>query len=486
MEAPPPPPPSLPCHVVALPYHARGHINPMMNQCKLLVSKNNNILVTLVVTEEWLSFIGSDAKPDNIKIRSIPNVIPSELTRGYDLPAFMEAVMTKMEHPFEEVLNNLDPPPSIIVSDTFLYWVIGVGIRRNIPVASFWTMSASAFSMFLHYHLLEKNGHYLVNLSENGEKLMDYIPGVSPTRVADFPLNDDSYRSKGVLKQCLKGFSWVHKAQYLLFPSIYELEPEAIDVLKAKLSMPIYTIGPATPHFTLEKSPTSSTEGNKMKNVCKENIIEGNNTPSHSYLEWLDAQPAGSVLYISQGSFYSVSRAQIDEIALALRESKVRFLWVARGEAQRLSEICGDIINKDTAGLVLEWCDQWRVLCHAAVGGFWTHCGWNSTKEGVLAGVPFLTFPIFIDQPLDSNSKMIVEDWKVGWRVKESVEVNGFVKKDEIVRLVKRFMDLDSDFAGEIRERAKKLQFICHRAIEIGGFADSDLNAFISTIMQVA
>ncbi|GAU31029.1 hypothetical protein TSUD_214650 [Trifolium subterraneum] len=121
------------CHIVAMPYPARGHINPMMNLCKLLVSNSKNIVVTFVVTEEWLSFISSDPKPDNIIFCSIPNVVPSELIRGRDHPAFMEAIMTKMEEPFEELLDQLDYSPSIIVYDTMLYWCVVVGNRRNIP-----------------------------------------------------------------------------------------------------------------------------------------------------------------------------------------------------------------------------------------------------------------------------------------------------------------------------------------------------------------
>ena len=290
---------------------------------------------------------------------------------------------------------------------------------------------------------------------------MDYIPGISSMRLVDFPLNDGSCRSKQLLQISLKGFEWVSKAQHLLITSIYELEPQAIDVLKAELSLPIYTIGPAIPYFSLEKNPTLSTT----------------NGTSHSYMEWLDAQPDRSVLYISQGSYFSVSRAQVDEIAFALRESDIRFLWVARSEASRLKEICG------SKGLVVTWCDQLRVLSHSSIGGFWSHCGWNSTKEGVLAGVPFLTFPIIMDQPIDS--KMIVEDWKVGWRVNEDVNVNNtLVKKDEIVMLVQKFLDLNSEHAREIRERSKTLRQICRRAITNGGSAVTDLNAFVGDLMQ--
>lgn len=287
---------------------------------------------------------------------------------------------------------------------------------------------------------------------------MDYIPGISSTRLADFPLNDDSSKSKRMMQMSLKGFKWIHKAQYLLFTSIYELEPQAIDIIKSKLSLPIYTIGPTIPYFSLNK-----------KNNLKTNAY-------HSYIEWLDSQPNGSVLYIAQGSFSSASSAQIDEIAIALCESNVRFLWVARNETSRLKKICGHM------GLVLEWCDQLRVLSHSSIGGFWSHCGWNSIKESVLAGVPFLTFPINLDQPF--NSKMIVEDWKVGLRVKEDFKGDILVKKCEIVRMVCKFMDLDSDFTRDIRETSRKVKNICLDAIGNGGSADTDLNAFIADIVH--
>ena len=130
------------------------------------------------------------------------------------------------------------------------------------------------------------------------------------------------------------------------------------------------------------------------------------------------------------------------------------------------------------------WCDQQlRVLSHPSIGGFWSHCGWNSTK-GVLAGVSFLTFPIIMDQQIDS--KMIVEDWMVGWRVKEDVKVNTttLVKKDEIAMLVQKFMDLDSNLAREIRERSETLRQICSRAITNGGSAVTDLNAFVKDLVQ--
>ena len=89
--------PTTQCHVVAMPYPSCGHINPMMNLCTTLASKNSNILVTFVVTEEWLGFINSNPKPDHIRFGTIPNVIPSELGYAVDVNYFVEATMTKLE-----------------------------------------------------------------------------------------------------------------------------------------------------------------------------------------------------------------------------------------------------------------------------------------------------------------------------------------------------------------------------------------------------
>ena len=80
-----------------MPYLGRSHINPMMNLCKTLASKNSNILATFVVTEEWLGFIGSNPKPDNIRFGIIPNVILSELGCAVDVNSFVEATIIKLE-----------------------------------------------------------------------------------------------------------------------------------------------------------------------------------------------------------------------------------------------------------------------------------------------------------------------------------------------------------------------------------------------------
>lgn len=299
----------------------------------------------------------------------------------------------------------------------------------------------SIVMMLCCFLLVEKAGH---------------IPGISSSNMEElrkiFRRND-----LRVLELALECISKVPKAQYLLFTSVYELETQEMDNLKATFPFPVYPIGPSIPYLELQA------------NYCG----AGNST---DYQKWLDSQPEDSVLYISLGSFLSVSRTQMDEIAAGLDDSGVRYLWVARGEASRLKEICSD------KGLVLPWCNQLQVLNHSSVGGFWTHCGWNSTLESVFSGVPMLTFPLFLDQ--DPNSKQIVEEWRVGWKVQGEMGEENSVTREKIAQLVQKFMDLESRESKEMRKRARDPRDACQLAISEGGSSATNLDDFIRNILQ--
>ncbi|WJX63658.1 7-deoxyloganetin glucosyltransferase [Trifolium repens] len=442
-------------HVVAMPFPGRGHINPMLNFCKILASrKPNKILITFVVTEEWLGYIGADPKPEAIRFTTIPNVIPPEREKAADFPGFYEAVMTKMEEPFELLIDQLEPTVNVIIGDVELRWPVAVANRRNIPVASFWTMSASFYSMLHNLDVFSRTDQLTVDkLDERAGN----IPGISSLHTEDLRtvLHENDHR---VLRLALECISKVPNANYLLLTTVQELEAETIDTLKSIFPFPIYPIGPSIPYLELEEKNLANTDHN------------------HDYIKWLDSQPSESVLYISLGSFLSVSSAQMDVIVEALNSSGIRYLYVARGETPRLKEKCGD------KGMVIPWCDQLKVLSHSSIGGFWSHCGWNSTLETVFAGVPILTFPLFLDQV--PNSTQIVDEWKNGWKVDMSskLESDVFLAKEDIEVLVKRFMDVENQEGRKIRDTARELKAMCHKAIGKGGSSDRNLNAFINDI----
>lgn len=452
-----------------MPYPGRGHINPMLNLCKLILSKSNDVFITFVVTEEWLGFLSSEFQQQplaNFRFAALPQVIPSEAGRGADVLGFIKAVLTKLQDPFEQLLDQLELTPTAIIYDVIMSWVIRVGNQRNVPVASLVTVSASFFTVLSHLDLLVQYGHIPdADISERGNEVVDYIPGLPSVTLADLPASFQGDAGRKVIQQMLEKDYLMNNAQYLLSTSIYEFEEHAINSLKVRYpSISLYHIGPMIPYSSLDNKTdeTGSYEDERL-----------------DYFRWLDSQPRGSVLYISQGSFLSISSGQSQEIIAGIKESGVQFLWVIRDDNDTSS--WKDDIS-DQMGFLVPWCDQLRVLCHPSIGGFWTHCGWNSTSEGIYAGVPMLTCPIAWDQLL--NSKMIVNDMEIGWSVikNDHLQNGGLVTRHEIAKLVREFMDPENDKRKVMVNRAKELQNTFRKAIVNGGSATSDLEAFIKSL----
>ncbi|KAK2638415.1 hypothetical protein Ddye_026210 [Dipteronia dyeriana] len=440
------------CHIVAIPYPARGHINPMLNLCKLLVSRNSEILITFVVTQEWLGLIGSDAYTKNISFATIPdNIIPSEKNQLDDGITFVTAVMTKLEAPFQRILDRLYPPVTTIITDALLLWAVDTGNRRNIPVAALWISSALTFSICYHCDLF-KEKQFPLDLEEHADDVIDFIPGISSIRVADIPsffhnkqysIDDRSFKLP------------VSKAQYFLSTSVFELESQVFNVFKSKFNIPVYSVGPLIPYKSELncESPTSS---------CHE---------EPHYIKWLNSKPISSVLYVSMGSLFKLSRAQLDELVAGVKMSGVRCLRVGRDETCRPQDGFNDL------GLVVPWCEQLRVLSHSSVGGFLTHCGWGSVLEAAFVGVPMLALPIMVDH--FTISKQIVEDWKIGWRLNKDIRgEHSVITRQEIAKTIHAFMDINSSERKELIKRAKQVEDIFQAAIAKGGSSDTNLDSF--------
>ncbi|ONM37156.1 Indole-3-acetate beta-glucosyltransferase [Zea mays] len=458
------------CHIVAVPFPGRGHVNAMMNLSRLLAARG--AAVTFVVTEEWLGLIRSSsaaaaAEPAGIRIRTIPNVIPSEHGRAANHSGFLDAVATEMEAPFDRLLDGLEgPPPAALVADAYVPWVVGVGNRRGVPVWSLFPMSAAFFFAYYHFDRLPAWLTNSEHAPESGEtignsdqRLGHYIAGQasSSIRLSDL---EPLIHNKRTVKHILTTISSIRNAQSLLFTTMYELEASVIDSLRSVLSCPVYPIGPCVPYMMLEDHTVSS----------------GKVARQGDYFTWLDSQPVNSVLYVSLGSFVSVSASQLEEIALGLIASEVRFLWILREQSPRVQELFSGINN----GMILPWCEQLEVLCHHSVGGFMTHCGMNSTLEGVFAGVPMLALPLFFDQPIDG--RLIVEEWKIGLAVRDWASKGGLIGREDIARAVKKLMSSDETGTKALRERALELKEASRRAVNEGGSSYCNLSSLMETV----
>ncbi|CAA2981083.1 anthocyanidin 3-O-glucosyltransferase 2-like [Olea europaea subsp. europaea] len=145
------------------------------------------------------------------------------------------------------------------------------------------------------------------------------------------------------------------------------------------------------------------------------------NKDSEEIMEFLDEQPVSSVVFLCFGSMGYFDGDQIKEIAIALEQCGHRFLWSLRkphpkdsledpSEYENPEEVSPKGFLQRTAGFekVIGWAPQVAILSHPSVGGFVSHCGWNSTLESVWCGVPIAAWSMYAEQ--HTNAFELVKD----------------------------------------------------------------------------
>ena len=192
-----------------------------------------------------------------------------------------------------------------------------------------------------------------------------------------------------------------------------------------------------------------------------------------SCLTWLDQHPEQSVIYVAFGSFTIFDQKQLEELALGLEVTRRPFLWVVRPDTMdEKSEVFLKAVMARVGkrGRMVGWTHQQAVLNHPSVGCFISHCGWNSTMEGVSNGVPFLCWPYFADQFL--NQTYICDVWKVGLGLDK--DETGIITRGEITSKVEKLLH-DKAF----KERALIHQNIVTSGCQDNGCSNTNMTDFI-------
>ncbi|KAK6129130.1 hypothetical protein DH2020_037108 [Rehmannia glutinosa] len=195
-------------------------------------------------------------------------------------------------------------------------------------------------------------------------------------------------------------------------------------------------------------------------------------------LAWLDQQPTNSVIYVAFGSCTMFDQAQFEEVALGLELTNRPFMWVVRQDMIVDVDYAYPKGFKDRVhnrGLTVSWAPQQQVLSHPSVACFISHCGWNSTTEGVANGVPFICWPYFADQ--FANETYICDEWKVGLRLCK--DESGIIRKEEINDKLEHLLG-DKGY----KERALNLQAKTMGSIR-GGSSHKNFNKFVEWIKDI-
>ncbi|KAJ0094463.1 hypothetical protein Patl1_16231 [Pistacia atlantica] len=413
-------------HVILVPYPSQGHINPLLQFAKRLVCKG--VKATLATTQY------------TVKSICAPHVQVEPISDGFDEGGFAQAknedfflksFATNGSKTLSQLIKkyeNSTTPVTCIVYDSFLPWALDVAKQHGLYGAAFFTNSAAVCAIFCRIH------HGLLTLPVKPEDTPLSIPGLPPFNFSDLPTFvrfPESYPAYLTMK--LSQFSNLEKADWILCNTFEKLECQEArsvsDLWPGKL------IGPMVPSAYLD----GRIKGDRGygSSLWKPFRVE--------CIQWLETKPKQSVVYISFGSMVSLTTKQMEEIALGLKESNLYFLWVIR-ESQSDKMPDGFTESTKEKGLVVTWCNQLEVLAHEAVGCFVTHCGWNSTLEGLSLGVPMVGMPQWSDQLPDA--KYVEENWEVGVRAKE--DEKGIVRKEEFVKCLKEAME------GERSEAIKR------------------------------
>ncbi|GKA46680.1 UDP-glycosyltransferase 73E1-like protein [Tanacetum coccineum] len=127
------------------------------------------------------------------------------------------------------------------------------------------------------------------------------------------------------------------------------------------------------------------------------------------------------------------------------------------------------------------------ILSHRALGGFITHCGWNSTLEAVCAGLPMVTWPHLFDQFL--NARFITDVLKIGVRIGVKIPADvaeqdkALVKKEEVKAAIECLMD-EGEEGEQRRKRAQELAEMAKKAMEEGGSSHLNVTSLIQDVTE--
>ncbi|KAF8376955.1 hypothetical protein HHK36_030326 [Tetracentron sinense] len=449
--------------VVLYPAPGTGHVISMVELGKLILNHHNHqFLVTVLlttghfdnpVTTSYISHI-SQTNP-SITFHHFPSISVSLDTSPHRSGPAIAFEFIRLNDPnVRHALQSISQTSTIraLVIDFFCTSALHIASDLSIPTYYFCTSGAAVFAAFLYLPTIHNQ---TTKSFKDLTTTLLHFPGLPPIRASHMPRplldrNDRAYHDM------LYFASHLPKSKGLIMNTFEALEPRAIKAIAEGICVPD---APTPPIYYV--GPLMADSDNRTG--------EGGDGGASNCLSWLDAQPSRSVVFLCFGSWGAFSAAQLKEIANGLEKSGHRFLWVVRNpptggnsnlfsaaEDSDLDALLpeGFLDRTQGRGLVISsWAPQVAVLSRESVGGFVTHCGWNSVLEAVCAGVPMVAWPLYAEQHM--NKAVLVEDMKLAIPMEQSDE-NGFVSATEIKKRVKELMD--SEEGRALRRRSQEMR----------------------------
>ncbi|KAJ4715049.1 Glycosyltransferase [Melia azedarach] len=457
-------------HAVLLSSPGMGHLIPVLELGKRLVILHNFDVTVFVVASQTSaaesSIIESAMRPKLCQVIELPRPDISGLI-GPDAEVFtiLAVMMREIKPALRSAISSLKSPPTMLVVDLFGTESLIIADELQIQKYVYITINAWCLALAVYAPTLDKlvQGEYI---DKNGSF---NIPGCVPVRPSDVvdPMLDRT--NPQYLEYVRMGLK-IPMNSGILINTWEDLEPTTLAALRHVkhlgriLKASVYTVGPIA-------RPLGPVGSNK------------------ELFDWLDKQPQESVLYISLGSGGTLSLEQTIELAWGLELSQQRFVWVVRRPTEKtgdgsyfkvgndddeLSRFLpeGFLTRTHNKGVVVsQWAAQVEILSHPSVGGFLSHCGWNSTVESITNGVPIIAWPLYAEQKM--NATLLKEELGIAVR-SMNLPSAATVGREEIKMMVRRMM-VEEEGRG-LRARVKELKLSGERAWKNGGSSYNGLS----------
>ncbi|KAL1222100.1 UDP-glycosyltransferase 76E6 [Cardamine amara subsp. amara] len=436
--------------IVLVPVPAQGHVTPILQLGKALNLKGFSI----TVAQGQFNQVSSSSQGfSGFQFITIPGSLPESEFERLGPIEFLLEFNKKSQAGFKDCISQLllqqGNDIACIIYDEFMYFCEAAAKEFKLPSVIFSTTSAA--NQVSRCVLSKLNaGKFLIDM-EDHDVQDKVVQNLHPLRYKDLPTS-----GMGPLDRFFELCREVvnkRTASTIIINTVSCLESSSLLWLEQELGFPMYHIGPL--HITA--SPPCS-------------LLE----EDRSCIEWLNKQKPRSVLYISMGTVGHMETKEVLEMAWGLCNSNQLFLWVIRpgpilgfNGIESLPEEVSKMVSE--RGYFVTRAPQIEVLAHPSVGGFWSHCGWNSTLESIVEGVPMICRPFQGEQKL--NAMYIESVWKIGF------QMEGEVERGEVERAVKRLI-VDEEGVG-MRGRASGLKEKVKASVRSGGSSFYALNELV-------
>ncbi|XVF64912.1 hypothetical protein PTKIN_Ptkin09bG0204600 [Pterospermum kingtungense] len=436
-------------HIVMFPWLAMGHFVPFFRLSKLLAQKGHKI---------W--FIST---PRNLsKLPKIPSNLASQITLVSfplpsvpNLPSLAESSMDvthNQQQPLKHAFDMLQPlltsflqssKPDWIVYDYASHWLPSVAAQLGISRAFFAVFTASCLSFIGPPSALINGGDDSKSTAEDFTKVPKWVPFQSNLRYRLYEVtkyiertDEDKFGTPDTVRFGVT----IQESDVVVVRSSYQFEPDWFNLLPQLYEKPVIPVGFLPPILEEDENQNDEKWGD-MK-------------------EWLDKQRVNSVVYVAVGTEVHLSEKELTELAIGLEKSGLPFFWVLKnspGSGQSELEMLPDgfverVKAKGRVYVYLGWAPQVKILSHESIGGFLTHCGWNSVIEALAFGRVLIMLPMLNDQGLNAR---LLQEKKVGVEILRN-ETDGSFTSDGVAESVT--LAVVEESGQLLRETAKSMR----------------------------